>query len=170
MPLCSVALSLDKNSSLITILPEPKLMQRMKYFSTKSHVYRFLKNHGIFTPRHCGAKRVILNDAERQQEKSGLQSQCNPGLRKIIRSELSDFCKMLVDIEASTRNGTYSMCGRVNVKIRAWRPAFTTSVFPALPSIHLSYPYLIFAIFGTLPLVAVLTNISYVHILRCNIC
>ena len=60
----------------------------------------------------------------------------------------------------------------MNVKIRAWGPALTTSVFPALPSIHLSYPYLIFVIFGPLPLVAVLTKISYVHIyiLRCNIC
>ena len=41
-------------------------------------------------------------------------------------------------------------------------------MFPALPSIHLSYPYLIVVIFGTLPLVAVLTKISYVRILRCN--
>ena len=94
----------------------------------------------------------------------------HPKAQKNIRSELSGFCKMLVDIEACTRNGKKSMCGRVDLKIRAWKQAFTTSVFPALPSIHLSYPYLIFVIFGLLPLVAVLTNISYVHILRCNIC
>ena len=141
MPLCSVALSLHKNSSLITILPEPKLMQRMKYFSTKSHVYRFLKNHGIFTPRHCGAKRVILNGAERQQEKNGLQSQCKPGLRKIIRSELSDFCKMLVDIDTIYKKWAIFnvwTCGRKDKGVKAGIYYFSvscTSVNPPFISI-----------------------------------
>ena len=74
-----------------------------------------------------------------QKDNKKEQSQCTPGLRKIIRPELSDFCKMLVDIEASTRDiFNVRTCGRKDKGVRAgiyYFSVFCTSVNPPFISI-----------------------------------
>ena len=140
MPLRSVALSLHKNSSLITILPEPysscsewnisvqKVIHTCFLKITESLLRDTVGQNGLFW--------IVQKDNKKEQ------SQCTPGLRKIIRPEFSDFCKMLVDIEASTRDiFNVRTCRRKDKGVKAdiyYFSVFCTSVnasFISIPDI-----------------------------------
>ena len=105
----------------------------------KSYIQVFLKITEYLLRDTVGQDRLFWMV---QKDNKKEQSQCTPGLRKIIRPELSDFCKMLVDIEASTRDiFNVRTCGRKDKGVRAgiyYFSVFCTSVnasFISIPDI-----------------------------------